>query len=117
MRKLAWMLPAAALAFAGVARADDKDVKTDEKHEVKKNHDGSIKAQHHSKTKKHGHTKSEMKVDSDSRAKMGGGSVSTTTTTKDVDRPGVSKDAKSTVKETTEKDAHGDVTKHEVEKK
>lgn len=114
-RTMGWMLASGALLCSGYARAEDE--KTEEKHEVKTDKQGNVKAQHHSKKMKHGKTTHETKVDSDARAKMGGGSVSTTTTTRETDRPGMGNDSKEKVKETTEKDSAGNVTKHEIEKK
>ena len=104
MKKLAFLLAAGAL-IAVQARADEK---VEEHHEVKTNKHGVVTKQHHEKKSKHSRTK----VDSDSHAKLGGGTVSTTDTVQDGDHM-----KKHEVKEKTERDANGDVVKHEVEKK
>ena len=99
MRKLACMLIGAAFAVTGAANAE-------EKHEQVKADNGKVTKEEHVKKTKH--TKTAVK--SKSRKKMGGGSVSTTETTRETPN------AKVDVKETTERDAQGNVTRHEIKK-
>ncbi len=112
MKNIALMLGAGALAFAGLARAEDN--KVEEKHEVKKDEKtGAVKSQHHMKKKKTGKSTDKTEVKSDARHRMGGGTVSTTTTEVEHDQPGMKDDHDTKVKERVEKDAAGNVVEHE----
>lgn len=103
MKRIASMLAGFGLLFAANARADDKvEIKNDPDHKV-------IEKKH---TNGHGHG-SKVKVESKSHHRLGGGTVSTTKTTEEVDRPGLGNDSKSTVTETKETDEHGNVVRHE----
>ena len=103
MKRIASLLAGAALLFAANARADDKvEVKNDPDHKV-------IEKKH---TDHHGHG-SKTKVESRSHHRLGGGTVSTTETTREVDRPGLGNDSKTKVTETKETDEHGNVVRHE----
>jgi hypothetical protein len=99
MKRLACALAGLGLlAFA--ARADDKvEVKKD-KNAVK------IEKKHTTKN-----TSDSTKVESKARNRMGGGTVATTETTVEHKRP--SAHSKTKTKETTERDAKGDVVRQE----
>jgi hypothetical protein len=103
MKTAACLIAGLALCATGV-RAEDKD-----KVEVQKD------ANHAKIEKKHkrGHTTDTTKVESSAHKKLNGGTVSKTETTVDHDRPGISKDAKSKTTETVERDANGNVIRHE----
>jgi len=93
-----------ALAFvASTARADES--KTEVKQE--KNH---AKVE---KTSKRGKHTDKAKVESKTRSRMGGGTVSKTEKSVEHDRPGMSNDSKTTTTETKEKDANGNVIREE----
>jgi hypothetical protein len=116
-RLIIGMTAAMALAFTGMARADDTKT-TESKTTVKHNADGT------------GSVKSEKKSKSDPGGAMNS-TKDTSTYTKDVDKnsmggtttkvekkakhdaPGTAGDAKLDSKETIEKDASGNVVKHE----
>ena len=103
MMRIACALAGLALLASG-ARADEKaEVKVEKgkKHSVVE------------KKRSHGRTKDKTKVESKSRSRMGGGTVSTTETTVQHDRPGIGNDSKTTTKETKERDAQGNVTREE----
>ena len=103
MKRILSVLAASGLLFAAAARADDKvEIKNDPDHKV-------IEKKH---TDRHGHG-SKLKVESKSRHRLGGGTVSTTETTKDTDRPGLGNDSKTKVTETKETDSHGNVVRQE----
>jgi len=93
-----------ALAFvASTARADES--KTEVKQD--KNH---AKVE---KTSKRGKRADKTKVDSKSRPRAGGGTVSKTETSVEHDRPGTANDSKTTTMETKEKDSSGNVVREE----
>lgn len=99
MKTIAYAL-AGLLAWA--ARAEEKvEVKKDK-------NDVSIEKEH-----KAGNATHKTKVKSKARARAGGGKVSKTETTVETDRPGIGNDRKTTVKETKEKDAQGNVVREE----
>jgi hypothetical protein len=102
MKKIACAVAGIAL-FAFAARAEEKTVEMKQD----KNHTRIEK-----KTKGKKHT-DKTKVESKSHARAGGGTVSSTETTVEHDRPGMSNDSKTKTTETKEKDSHGDVVREE----
>ena len=103
MKRIATMLAGFGLLVTANARADEKvEIKNDPDHKV-------IEKKH---TDHHGHG-SKVKVESKSRHRLGGGTVSTTETTEKVERPGLGNDSKKTTTETKEKDEHGNVVREE----
>ena len=103
MKTAACLIAGLALCATSV-RADDKD-----KVEVEKD-SNHVKIE---KKHKRGHTTGTTKVESSARHRMGGGTVSKTETLEKTDRPGISKDTKSKTTETVERDANGNVIRHE----
>ena len=117
-RLMIGLTAASALALTGTARAADDTKTTESKTTVKHNKDGT------------GSVKSEKKTKSDPSGAMNA-TKDTSTYTKDVDKnamggtttkvekkakhdaPGTANDAKLDTKETTERDASGNVVKHE----
>ena len=94
---------AAGLALlTGAARAEEKvEVKQDPNHiSIEKKHKGR-------------HSTDKTKVESKARRRAGGGTVSTTETSVEHDRPGIGNDSKTTTKETVERDAQGNVVRQE----
>ena len=65
------------------------------------------------KTHRRGHSTSKTKVESKSRRRLSGGTVSTTETTEEHDRPGIGNDKSAKTTETVERDEHGNVVRHE----
>jgi hypothetical protein len=88
--------------IATAARADDKvEIKKDKDHvKIEKKHDD-------------GRTSHKTKVESKARHRMGGGTVSSTETTQETNRPGIGNDSKTKVTETKERDANGNVVRQE----
>ena len=103
MKRIASLLAGFSLLFAANVRADDKV-------EIKNDPDHKVMEKKHTNGRGHG---SKVKVESKSHHRLGGGTVSTTETTKEVNRPGLGNDSKSTVTETKETDEHGNVVRHE----
>jgi hypothetical protein len=103
MKRIVSLLAGFAL-IAGAARAEDKDkveIKQDPNHvKIEKTHK---RASHTEKTK----------VESKARHRMGGGTVATTETKHEIERPGIGNDSKTKATETVERDANGNVVKHE----
>ena len=116
-RLIIGMTAAMALAFTGGARADD--TKTSEsKTTVKHNEDGtgSVKTEKKSKTDPAGamnSTKDTSTYSKDVDKNSMGGTPTKGEKTAKHDAPGTANDSKLDSKETIEKDAHGNVVKHE----
>jgi hypothetical protein len=116
-RLIIGMTAAMALAFTGVARADD--TKTSEsKTTVKHNEDGtgSVKTEKKSKSDPAGamnSTKDTSTYSKDVDKNTMGGTTTKVEKKAKHDAPGTASDSKLDSKETVEKDAHGNVVKHE----
>ena len=116
-RLIIGMTAAMALAFTGMARADD--TKTSEnKTTVKQNEDGtgSVKSEKKAKSDPSGamnSTKDRSTYSKDVDKNSMGGTTTKVEKKAKHDAPGTADDAKLDTKETIEKDAHGNVVKHE----
>ena len=103
MNRFTSLIAAAGLALAFSAHADEDKI------EVQKDPNHIVIEKKH---KRGGHT-DKTKVESKSRHRMGGGTVSTTETTVEHDHPGIGNDTTTKATETVEKDAKGNVVRHE----
>ena len=117
-RLIIGMTAAMALALTGTARADDSKVTTESKTTAKSNADGtgSVKSEKTTKSNPSGGMnsttdKSSYSKDVDKNT-MGGTTTKVEKKAKH-DAPGMKNDVSSDTKETIEKDAHGNVVKHE----
>ena len=116
-RLIIGMTAAMALAFTGTARADDKST-TESKSTVKHNEDGtgSVKSEKKSKSDPGGamnSTTDKSTYDKDVSKNTMGGTTTKTEKKAKHDAPGTASDTKYQSKETVEKDASGNVVKHE----
>jgi len=102
MKRIASLLAGLGLVLG--ARADEA-----EKVEVKKDPNHVLIEKQHTR----GHPTDKTRVESKSRQRRGGGTVSTTETTVEHDRPGMGNDIKRKTSETVERDAAGNVVRHE----
>src|SRR5262245_4597609 len=116
-RLIIGMTAAMALAFTGTARADDKST-TESKSTVKHNADGtgSVKSEKKSKSDPSGamnSTTDKSTYSKDVDKNLSGGTTTKVEKKSKHDAPGTASDRDSTYKETTERDASGNVVKHE----
>jgi len=116
-RLIIGMTAAMALALTGVARADDTKT-TETKTTAKHNADGtgSVKTEKSSKTDPAGamnSTKDTSSYSKDVDKNSMGGTTTKVEKKAKHDAPGTANDSKLDTKETIEKDAHGNVVKHE----
>jgi len=117
-RLIIGMTAAMALALVGTARADDTTKTTESKSTVKQNEDGtsSVKTEKKSKTDPAGmgnSTTDKSTYSKDVDKNMSGGTTTKVEKKAKHDAPGTASDRDATYKETIEKDASGNVVKHE----
>jgi hypothetical protein len=103
MKRIAFALAGLGLMATGL-RAEEK-----EKVEVKKDKN-EVQIE---KKRASGNTAKKTKVHSKARSRAGGGTVASTETTVERDRPGMANDSKAKTTEVKEKDAKGDVVREE----
>ena len=116
-RLIIGMTAAMALALTGTARADDKQ-SSESKTSVKHNEDGTGSVKSEKKTKSDPSGAMNSSTDKSTYSKdvdknLSGGTTSKVEKKSKHDAPGTAHDRDATYKETVEKDASGNVVKHE----